>query len=62
MRRPFILTSFLIKKIRFVWRPNALWFGVEAISDSLLEFSLLILIPCKLVEVVLYCFDESLLD
>ena len=61
MRRPYILASFLIKENGFVRRLNSWSFGVEADSSSLLEFSL-ISISCMLVEVVLYCFNESLLD
>lgn len=61
MRQPFILASFLLNKTEFFWRSNALWYGVEANSSSLLDFSL-ISIPYKLVEVVLYCFNESLYD
>ena len=42
----------------FILRLTALWFGVEDDSCSLLVFPF----SCKLVEIVLYCFNEFQLN
>jgi hypothetical protein len=57
-RRPYLVASLIITETERVWRLK-LW---AADSFDLRLVFILFFIPCKLVEVILYCFNEFQLD
>jgi hypothetical protein len=61
LRRIYLLAWLINKEIDFILRLNALWFGVKDGSSFLFNF-LLFFVPNKMLDTILYFYNESQLD
>ena len=61
LRRIYLSVWLINKEIDFILRLNALWFGVKDGSSFLFNF-LLFFVPYKMMDIILYFYNESQLD